>query len=166
MGGQQSISKFENSLTDYMVSMQSNQFEDVQSYSYKYNNLKFYMDPERVKEPHFFVQLGISEACFNIERAAKLDGSLGPEDRMVQKWASRYNIHSELEAHWKMLMQQKEEGGKTIDLKTPEDITEEENARIAVDMTSTGISKSKRLIAAQRRKKGFMKFKKEKILND
>ena len=99
----ESISRFENSLTDFLISIQSSRYEDVTSFSYKYNNLKFFMAPTKVREPHFFVRLGISEACFSIETGNKLEGSLGPEDRMVQKWANRINTHRELETFWKDL---------------------------------------------------------------
>ena len=74
MGGEQeSIPKFENSLTDYLVSSQSSQFTDVMSFVYRYNNLKFFMAPTKVREPHFFVRLGISEACFSITNGNKID---------------------------------------------------------------------------------------------
>ena len=49
--------------------------------------LKLHMDPMKVSDPHFFVSLGISEACYDIESAKKIDGGLGPEEEYVLKWA-------------------------------------------------------------------------------
>ena len=159
MGGEQeSISKFENSLTDYLISSQSSQFTDVMSFAYRYNNLKFYMAPSKVREPHFFVRLGISEACFSITTSNKIDGSLGAEDRLVQKWANRINIQRELDTYWKALTQalKNKELGLASKASLPSD-----DGTGDVDMTSTGISKTKRIIA-QERKRRLLKFKREK----
>lgn len=159
MGGEQeSIPKFENSLTDYLVSSQSSQFTDVMSFAYRYNNLKFFMAPTKVREPHFFVRLGISEACFSITNGNKIDGSLGPEDRFVQKWCNRINIQRELDTYWKALTQ--ELRNKELGLASRPSMPTDDGLG-AVDMTSTGISKSKRLIA-QERKRRLLKFKREK----
>ena len=159
MGGEQeSISKFENSLTDYLVNAQSSQFTDVMSFAYRYNNLKFFMAPSKVREPHFFVRLGISEACFSIQTGNKIDGSLGPEDRFVQKWCSRINIQRELDTYWKALTQ--EIKNKELGLATRSSMPTDDGLG-AVDMTSTGISKSKRIIE-QERKKRLLRFKKDK----
>ena len=154
----ESITKFENSLTDYLVSAQSSQFTDVMSFAYRYNNLKFFMAPTKIKEPHFFVRLGISEACFSITTCHKIDGSLGPEDRLVQKWANRINIQRELDTYWKALQQElrAKELGLSVRNSLPTD-----DGLGDVDMTSTGISKTKRIIA-QERKKRLLRFKRNR----
>ncbi len=156
MGEQESITKFENSLTDYLVSAQSSQFTDVMSFTYRYNNLKFFMAPSKVKEPHFYVRLGISEACFSITTGNKIDGSLGPEDRLVQKWANRINIQRELETYWQALAQELKE--KELGFTT---LSKTDDGTENVDMTSTGLSKSKQIIAREKRKK-LVKFKRSK----
>lgn len=187
---EESISKFENSLKDFLISSQAGHYGEVKQYSYKYNNLKFYMNPERYSEAHFFVQIGISEACYSIEGGNKLDGGLGREDRLVMKWSGRYNIHRELTTYWERLKQRyleeleaaQEASDEELDEeKDPlsEDAEEEEDDdffpekeiykmrddeydELEVDMTSTGISKQKRIIA-QEKKRRLVKFKKKNI---
>ncbi len=157
----ESITRFENSLTEYLISLQSSQFADVMSFSYRYNNLKIFMSPTKIREPHFFVRLGISEACFSIETGNKLDGSLGPEDRMVVKWANRVNIHRELETYWKEITEERKSRDSAL-AESPIPISD--NGISSVDMTSTGLSKQKQIIAREKRKK-LLKFKKKKTLN-
>ncbi|MBD5403220.1 hypothetical protein HDR58_10570 [bacterium] len=150
-----SISKFSNSLTEFLINVMSDKYGDAKSYAYRYNNLKVYMDPKAVGEPHFFVCIGISEACFSINDGKKIEGGLGNEDGYVKRWADRTNIHKELEAHWKILKeaiaaeQEEDESKKsvaTVKLRRAESADDD----LSVDMTSTGIDKTK---AEQRRRR-------------
>lgn len=188
---EESISKFENSLKDYLISSQAGHYGEVKQYSYKYNNLKFYMNPERYSEAHFFVQIGISEACYSIEGGNKLDGGLGREDRLVMKWCGRYNIHRELITCWERIKQRYLDELEAAQEMADEEFDEEkdplaedgeeedddyfpekeiykmrdddlEEGELEIDMTSTGISKRKRIIA-QERKRRLVKFKKKDI---
>ena len=68
-----SISKFENSLREFLINVMSDKYGDAKSYAYRYNNLKVFMDPKRCSDPHFFVSIGISEANFSILDGKKLD---------------------------------------------------------------------------------------------
>lgn len=158
-GEKESISKFENSLREYMISLQSTQFTDVMSYTYKYNNLKFYMVPSKVKDPHFYVSLGISEACYSITNGNKIEGSLGAEDRLVYKWAGRTNIHRELETYWKELIEQ--QNNKRNISSHSQTRSSVDDGLSSIDMTATGISKMKRIIV-QEKKRRLLKFKKQK----
>lgn len=144
-----SISKFDNSLTEFLINIMADKYGDAKSYSYRYNNLKVYMEPKRQDMPHFFVSIGISEACFSIEDGKKIEGGLGNEDGYVKRWADRTNIHKELEAHWKIIKEklqadQEEDVSKksaaTVRLRRAETSDEDLN----VDMTGTGIDKTKR----------------------
>lgn len=144
-----SISKFDNSLTEFLINIMADKYGDARSYSYRYNNLKVYMEPKRQDMPHFFVSIGISEACFSIEDGKKIEGGLGNEDGYVKRWADRTNIHKELEAHWKIIKEklqadQEEDVSKksaaTVRLRRAETSDEDLN----VDMTGTGIDKTKR----------------------
>lgn len=98
---QEAISRLEFNLAEFLIDYQASHFADIRTYAYKYNSLKIYMSPSQVSRPHFFVKFGISEACFSIETGNKIDGSLGTEDRLVQKWANRIGVHRELETFWK-----------------------------------------------------------------
>lgn len=155
-----SISKFDNSLTEFLINVMTDKYGDAKSYAYRYNNLKVYMEPKKVAEPHFFVSIGISEACFAIMDGKKLEGGLGAEDGYVKRWADRTNIKKELENHWKILKEaiaaeQEEDVSKkstaTVKLRRAE--ASQDNLR--VDMTGTGIDRAKKEELERKRKRLF-----------
>lgn len=144
-----SISKFDNSLTEFLINSRADKYGDTKSYAYKYNNLKVFMDPKKVPQPHFYVSIGISEACFSIDDGKKLEGGLGSEDGYVKRWADRTNIKKELENHWKIIKeaitaQEEDEANKKSAAIVKLRRAETADANLNVDMTSTGIDKSKR----------------------
>lgn len=162
-----SIAKFDNSLTDFLINALADKHTDAKSYAYKYNNLKVFMDPRKVDEPHFFVQIGISEACFSIKDGSKLEGGLGNEDGYVKRWADRYNIHKELEAHWKIIKEaiKDEEEADPTKRSTSSAMdrlrrAEKSDEKIEVDMTSTGIDRQKRFYTEEKKKR-FTGMKKD-----
>ncbi len=162
-----SIAKFDNSLTDFLINALADKHTDAKSYAYKYNNLKVFMDPRKVDEPHFFVQIGISEACFSIKDGSKLEGGLGNEDGYVKRWADRYNIHKELEAHWKIIREalKEEDDDDSTKRSTSSAMdrlrrAEKSDEKIEVDMTSTGIDRQKRFYTEEKKKR-FTGMKKD-----
>lgn len=163
-----SIAKFDNSLTEYLINALADKHTDAKSYAYKYNNLKVFMNPKKVDEPHFFVQIGISEACFSIKDGSKLEGGLGNEDGYVKRWADRYNIHKELEAHWKIIKEALRDEEETDPSKKSAATSamdrlrraEKSDEKIEVDMTSTGIDRQKRNFSEEKKKR-FTGMKKE-----
>lgn len=160
-----SITKFDNSLTEFLINEMSSKYENAKSYAYRYNNLKVYMDPNKVFEPHFFVCIGISEACFAIENGKKLEGGLGIEDGYVKKWADRINIHKELENHWKILKEAiSAEESRKLAVKIHLRRLETTDTNLNVDMTSTGINKVKREELKEKRKH-LQKLKKKNSLH-
>lgn len=160
-----SISKFDNSLTEFLINAMADKYGDARSYAYKYNNLKVYMDPKKVPDPHFFVSIGISEACFSIIDGKKLEGGLGSEDGYVKRWSDRTNIHKELESHWKILKEaiaadEEEDASKKSTATVRLRRAEQSNDQLSVDMTGTGIDKTKRQ-ELDRKKSRFSGFKKD-----
>ena len=144
-----SISKFANSLTEFLINAMSDKYGDAKSYAYKYNNLKVFMDPRSMSDPHFYVSIGISEACFSISDGKKMEGGLGSEDGYVKRWADRTNIKTELENHWKVVKeaiaaQEEDDATKKSSSIVKLRRAETSNDNLDVDMTSTGIDKSKR----------------------
>jgi hypothetical protein len=139
-----SITKFDNSLTEFLINALSDKYGDSKSYAYRYNNLKVFMDPRRVATPHFFVSVGISEACFAISDGKKLDGGLGVEDAYVRRWSDRANIKRELETHWKLLKdaitaeEDDDMSKKTFAISRLKK-AEQANDTLQVDMTGTGV---------------------------
>ena len=103
------ISKFSNSLIEYLINAMADRHSEVRYIAQRLNNLKIFMDPFKQSEPHFFVSIGISEACYDIETGRKIDGSLGPEDSYVSRWAMRSNINGELKNYWKKLLEMTKE---------------------------------------------------------
>jgi hypothetical protein len=138
-----SITKFENSLTEFLINALSDKYGDAKSYSYKYNNLKVFMDPIKISTPHFFVAIGISEACFAISDGKKIEGGLGIEDGYVKRWSERINIQKELKKYWKMTEEsveiEKEKQKQNQSLAKIRLNTEPQNSDLGVDMTGTGI---------------------------
>jgi hypothetical protein len=150
-----SITKFENSLTEFLIEALADKYGDAKSYAYRYNNLKVFMDPKSTATPHFYVSIGISEACFAIADGKKLDGGLGVEDGYVKRWAGRINIQKELENHWKILKEaiaaeQEDENTKKslaqLRLKRAETSDED----LKVDMTGTGITRKNNELRTKR----------------
>lgn len=165
MATARSITKFENSLKEFLVNAMADKYGDAHSYAYSYNNLKVYMDPKREDEPHFFVQIGISEACFAILDGKKLEGGLGAEDGYVKRWSDRSNINNELKNHWKVIKEaiaaeEEEDATKKSSAITALRRAESSQTDLNVDMTGTGIDKTKRE-ELERKKKRFAGFKKD-----
>ena len=172
-----SITKFTNSLKEYLINSLSNKVNDIKSLEQRYNNMKVFMDPAAVDEPHFYVSVGISEICFSIKSNSKLDGSLGLEDIYVKRWAERHNIHMELEKFYKDLKEairkettMTEEERKEKHVTTVKQVlargnrSEDENMK--VDMTSTGLNRAKHMLEEDKRKKRLLNFKKNIIKKD
>ena len=165
MATARSITKFENSLKEFLINAMADKYGDAHSYAYRYNNLKVYMDPKREDEPHFYVQIGISEACFAILDGKKLEGGLGAEDGYVKRWSDRSNINNELKNHWKVIKEaiaaeEEEDATKKSSAITALRRAESSQTDLNVDVTGTGIDKTKRE-EVERKKKRFAGFKKD-----
>jgi hypothetical protein len=125
------------------------------------------MDPNKVATPHFYVSIGISEACFDIADGKKLEGGLGIEEGYVKRWANRTNIQKELENHWKMLKdaisaEQADETSKKSIAQVRLRRAETADEQLRVDMTGTGITKKN----ADTQQQKLYKFKKLKDNED
>lgn len=164
MGKQNSISKFVNSLTEFLINAMADKYADAKHYAYRYNNMKVYMDPQKTPEPHFYVAIGISEAGFGIEDGKKIEGGLGPEDALVARWAARTNIYNELKNHWKTITEalaaeKEDDMAKKSDAVVKLKRAEREETDLTVDMTGTGIDK-------QKRKKLSKRYNAPKLIDD
>lgn len=145
----ESIRVFENSLREYLLNVQADSYNTQTKIQHKYNNLKVTMDPKKTSVPHFWVSIGISAACYQIENIDKMDGSLGSDERFVLRWASRPNINGELRKHWVYLTKSNELINHQVrnEKKTVEnlEISKEEIEQAAAIMTGTGMKR--RLVA-------------------
>lgn len=68
----------------------------------RYNNLKLSMNVAREKTPHVTVTVGISEVTYNINSLEKMNGSLGPDEKFIQRWLGKTSIMESLQACWKL----------------------------------------------------------------
>lgn len=164
MARTRSISKFDNSLIEFLIKAMSDKYGDTKSHAYRYNNLKVSMDPRAISDPHIFVTVGISEAVFSIIDGKKMEGGLGPEDGYVKRWIERTNINKELMSHWKLLKdaitaEESEDLNKKASAVSRLRRAEAANVDLGVDMTGTGINTTKReeLERKRNRLKGFKK---------
>ena len=157
-----SIAKFDNSLTEYLINALTDKYGDSTYYTHRYHNLKVYMNPRELREPHFFVSLGISTACFSLSSGKKLSGGLGEEDGYVKRWSERTNINKELKKHFQLLKDQMEaEDSEDISRKALAHALKRRTDRvnqIQVDMTGTGIDTTKKEIIKRKKErfKGYI----------
>lgn len=158
MAKSNSIPKFENSLTEYLINALTDKYGNSVYYAHRYHNLRVYMNPIEVQEPHFFVSLGISSACFSLYSGKKINGGLGEEDGYVKRWSERTNINKELKKHFQLLKDQMEaENSGDLSRKALAHVLKRRTDRvnqIQVDMTGTGIDTTKRE-TIQRKKERF-----------
>ena len=170
MARTRSISKFDNSLIEFLIKAMSDKYGNAKSYAYRYNNLKVSMDPRAISDPHIFVIVGISEAVFSIIDGKKMEGGLGPEDGYVKRWIERTNINKELMSHWKLLKdaitaEESEDLNKKASAVSRLRRAETANVDLGVDMTGTGINTTKQ--EEQKKKRNRLKgFKKDIDKND
>ena len=67
----------------------------------KYNNLKISMKPDSDTTPHVIINISISEAKYNLNSFEKVNGSLGPDERAVQRWLGLSGVAEGLKELWK-----------------------------------------------------------------
>ena len=90
----------EDSLKNFIMQEQADAHSSRNVNAAKYNNIKVFMDPTKITEPHFFVRITISEAVFSISDCKKLNGGLGYEERFIIKWFGRMGIKEKLHELW------------------------------------------------------------------
>lgn len=99
----------EDSLKNFIIQEQSDVHSSRNVNAAKYNNIKVFMDPTKITEPHFFVRITISEAVFSISDCTKLNGGLGYEERFIIKWFGRMGIKEKLAELWAFAEKNKED---------------------------------------------------------
>lgn len=138
----ESLRPFENSLREFLLNVLADSYNSPQALAYKFNNLKVFIDPKRQSVAHFFVSVGISEACFGIENLEKLSGNIGPDERFITRWAGKPNINGELKKTWMILAKAvasvtSSRVGSNDELEEKLKIAEAENQK--VEMLGTGV---------------------------
>lgn len=95
-----SLNRYENMLREFIIDQQQDAYYRSNINYQRYNNLKVYMTPTKEKEPHIWVRIGISEACFLISDGTVLTGSIGPDQKYIPKWLNKTGIREELMETW------------------------------------------------------------------
>lgn len=99
----------EDSLKKFIVQEQSDAHNIKTANMAKYNNIKIWMDPAKVQQPHFIIRISISEATFNLNDCTKINGGLGYEERFVLKWFGRMGIKEKFIELWDFAEKNKED---------------------------------------------------------
>jgi len=138
------IKNFENSLREYLLSAQADSYNTQTKISYRFNNLKLYMDPEKVPTPHFFVSMNISSACYSLDPLERIDGSMGAEEVYILRWASRPNINGELKKYWTYLVKSTSSNFmfETDDKGNAGIVSEENVEEVGDSVTGSGVRKT------------------------
>lgn len=142
----ESIKTFENSLRDYLIDVQTDAYNPAGKIRHRYNNLKVYMEPNKIPIPHFSVSVNISSACYTLEPLVKIAGSMGPDEKFIMMWAMRPNIHGELKRQWAYLTKSSEimtEQGEIEDSKPSQNQKPDDLSSVADAVTGFGVKKKK-----------------------
>ncbi len=92
--------RMQESLKEYLTSEQSDKYNSKSANLYKYNNLKFSMEPSKMATPHLVILIGISESIYNIQTGERISGGLGSDERLIRKWLDKTFIKSDLFSLW------------------------------------------------------------------
>lgn len=106
------------SLKDLIKDLNSDAHNSRSFREEQYNNLKISMDPAKDSRPHVIITIGISEASYSLATKQKIGGSLGPNDKYVQRWFNKTGILDALKNIWRdLLRKQKEKEEQTQNAK-------------------------------------------------
>lgn len=97
-------------LKEYIINQQSDAHNKTNLKKERYNNLKLSMDITQNPSPHILINLGMSEAEFDIKSGSKKNGGLGPDERYVLRWFGRANVLPDLNECWKSMAREKGRG--------------------------------------------------------
>lgn len=68
----------------------------------KYNNLKLSMDVSKEKHAYVQINIGISEVKYNLSTFEKMSGSLGQDEKYIQRWLGKSGVVESLNECWKV----------------------------------------------------------------
>ena len=88
-------------LKDMIENMQSDAHNTSGFNKQRYNNLKIEIpDASTTKIPIFKVSIGISEAIYSMITMEKITGSLGQDEKYIQRWLKNSTIIADLKEIW------------------------------------------------------------------
>ncbi len=96
-----SFNELGQNLKEYIIDGHSN-YKGLKNVAMeRYNNLKLSMEPEIYQTFHLVIRIGISEAVMILPEACVFTGTLGMDERYVQRWLQNAFIQQELNSHWR-----------------------------------------------------------------
>ncbi len=104
------LKELTDSLKDYVIDQQSDAHNKGNFRKERYNNLKLSMDIAKNSSPHVVVNIGMSEAEFNIRTGDKNTGGLGPDEKYVFRWMGRADTLPDLNDCWNELARENGRG--------------------------------------------------------
>jgi len=97
------LNEYAADLKQFIIDNQQTRNSDSTA-SHRYNNLKLSMD-ETDDRPQLKITIAISDATYNLNSGEKVNGSLGPEEKFVQRWLGKSQILTSLCEMWKSMKQ-------------------------------------------------------------
>lgn len=89
-------------LKDMIEDMQSDAHNASSFSRHRYNNLKIEIpESSTARMPIFKISIGISEATYNIKTLEKISGSLGQDEKYINKWLKNSTVVMDLKEAWK-----------------------------------------------------------------
>lgn len=95
-----SLNELAGDLKSYILEINSNMRGNAAFRPERYNNLKLSMDVAKEKIPHVTISLGMSEVTYNINSLDKMNGSLGADERYIQRWFNKTGVIENLKSGW------------------------------------------------------------------
>ena len=97
------LNELASELKEYIIELQSDAHNKGNFRPERYNNLKLTMDIAKDPHPHVIVTIAMSKSEYNLKSGEKISGSLGPDERYVQRWLAKPNSIPALQACWKVV---------------------------------------------------------------
>ena len=95
-----SLHELELNLKNYIIDCHSN-YKGLKNVAVeRYNNLRLSLDPEIYQTYHIVIRIGISEAVMILPEALIFTGTLGMDEKYVQRWLQLPAVQQELSSHW------------------------------------------------------------------
>ena len=85
------LNELAKNLQEFIIDSQMDAHNAKSISKYRYNNLKISIS-SKFSYPNFVVQIGISEAIYDLQDITKVDGGLGQDEKYVLKWLNKKGI--------------------------------------------------------------------------
>lgn len=95
-------------LKSLIIELNSDAHNRVNFRPVRYNNLKMEMNIEEETCPFIAISIGMSEAKYNLNTLEKIKGSLGADEKYVQRWFNKTGVLESLKDNYKLRLTNRE----------------------------------------------------------